>query len=580
MRSAAVTPADQPLGAGPAGTVRDWLRHHAGRRPDAVAVTALDGGTARGRLTYRDWSTLADRAGAAMRAHGARTGDRVLLALPNDESFPAALVAAVGAGLVAVPVPTVEGGRVESARERLLGIVADCRPALLVAPEHRIAALRSLVGPAGPRCVAWQRLAEGPAQGPAGSDPRAEPTERTEPTEFAVLQYTSGSTGHPRGVALTHRALRASCAQAARAYRESTADVAVTWVPLHHDMGLVTGVLRPLFTGYRSVLLSPRDVVRAPGRWLAAVSEHRGTLSSAPDFGYALCARRVPEAELSGYDLSSWRVARNAGEVVRAETVERFTARLAPAGLRAGAVLPSYGLAEATLTVTACTAQAPPLVLEVDRERLAHGEVVPARDGAAAVRLLSSGVPLAGTEVEIRGPGRGGAGGGRLGEVLVDGPQLFAGYWPGRRAEGPHPTGDLGFLHRGQLFVVGRADDVVVHHGRNFHPPDIAAACAGVPGLRPGRCVAFSVPGGGVCVVAELADPAVDAVAAVEARLRRALARSLGLYVTEVVLVPAGALPMTTSGKPRTGETARRHRLGTLPAPAGPPPGEEGREQR
>ncbi|PBC66211.1 acyl-CoA synthetase (AMP-forming)/AMP-acid ligase II [Streptomyces sp. TLI_235] len=571
MTPTAETPAGEQPGSGPTGTVRDWLRHHADRRPDEVAVTALDGGSERGRLTYRDWAALADRAGAAMRAHGARTGDRVLLALPNDESFPAALVAAVGAGLVAVPVPAIEGGRVESARERLLGIVADCRPALLVAPEPRIAGFRSLLGPSGPRCVAWQELAEG-RTGPPGPD--------VERAEIAVLQYTSGSTGHPKGVALTHRSLRASCAQAGLAYRESPADVAVTWVPLHHDMGLVTAVLRPLFTGYRSVLLSPREFVRSPGSWLAAITAHGGTLSSAPDFGYALCARRVPEAELSGYDLAGWRVARNAGEVVRAETVERFTARFAPAGLRADAVLPSYGLAEATLTVTACTTQRPPLVLRVDRERLARGEVAPARDGAVAVRLLSSGVPLPGTRVAIRGAD----GRGRLGEVQVDGPQLFAGYWPGRRDGGPHPTGDLGFLHRGHLFVVGRADDVVVHHGRNFHPPDIAAACAEVAGVRAGRCSAFLLPDGDVCVVAELADPAgrpPRAVTAVEAQVRRALARTLGLYVAQVVLVPAGTLPVTTSGKVRTAETARRHRRGLLPVPTGSPrPGEEGRAHR
>ncbi|KOU18297.1 hypothetical protein ADK52_30740 [Streptomyces sp. WM6372] len=541
-----------PVPAGPAETVRERVRRHARERPQAVAVSALRGGRTTERLTYRQLDALADRAGAALRAAGAGTGDRVVLVLPNDGAFPAALVAAVGAGLVPVPAPPPEAARVDALRERLLGIVADCRPALVVTLARWTRELRALLGPSGPRCLAWEELAEGPSYGPVA---RAR-------TEFAFLQYTSGSTGRPKGVSVTHEAVLASCAQAARVYRERPTDVAVTWVPLHHDMGLVTGVLRPLFGGYRSVLLTPREFVRSPGSWLAAVTAHRGTLSSAPDFGYELCLRRIPAEELLGFDLSSWRVARNAGEVVRAATAERFAARFAPAGLRPGTLCPSYGMAEATLTVTACTPAVPPVTLQVDRELYARGTVAPARPGEAAVRLLSSGVPVPGTEVRVRA-----AGPGRVGEVFIRGPQLFTGYWPGRRAPDWHRTGDLGFLHRGQLFVVGRADDVLVHQGRNFHPADVQAVCAGVPGLRAGRCAVFLVPhaeADRVCLVAETAG-AAGPEAHPAAEVRRRLARSLGLYVSEVVLLPAGGLPVTTSGKVRTAETARRHRLGLLP---------------
>ncbi|MGW2677700.1 AMP-binding protein [Streptomyces sp. NPDC001436] len=537
---------------GPAQTVRALVRRHARERPGAVAVTVLSGGRTTEQLTYGQLDALADLAGAALRAAGARTGDRVVLVLPNGGAFPAAVVAAVGAGLVCVPAPAPDASRGDAARVRLLGIVADCRPALVVTLARWTREVRALLGPSGPPCLAWEELVVHTADGPV-AEAR---------TEFAFLQYTSGSTGRPKGVSVTHEAVQASCAQAARVYGERPADVAVTWVPLHHDMGLVTGVLRPLSGGYRSVLLTPREFVRSPGSWLAAVTAHRGTLSSAPDFGYELCLRRIPAAELSGFDLSSWRVARNAGEVVRAATAERFEARFAPAGLRRGTLCPSYGMAEATLTVTACTPAVPALTLRADRELYARGRVAPARPGAAAVRLLSSGVPVPGAQVRIRA-----AGAGQVGEVFVRGPQLFTGYWPGRRAPGWHRTGDLGFLHRGHLFVVGRADDVLVHQGRNFHPADVQAVCAGVPGLRAGRCAVFLVPHAGsgrVCLVAETGGPP-DPQARPAGEVRRRLARSLGLYVSEVVLLPPGGLPVTTSGKVRTAETARRHRLGLLP---------------
>ncbi|MBT2453669.1 AMP-binding protein [Streptomyces sp. ISL-86] len=547
---------DLPFPAGPADTVRERVRRHARERPEAVAVTVLRGGLTTERLNYRQLDALAGRAGAALRAAGARTGDRVVLVLPNDESFPAALVAAVGVGLVSVPAPAPEADRADAVRERLLSIIADCCPALVVTLTRWAEELRALLGPSGPRCLAWEELAGGASDDPAGSPV---PDART---EFAFLQYTSGSTGRPKGVSVTHEAVLASCAQAARVYGEHPEDVAVTWVPLHHDMGLVTGVLRPLFGGYGSVLLTPREFVRSPGSWLAAVTAHRGTLSSAPDFGYELCLRRIPEEELRGFDLSSWRVARNAGEVVRAATAERFAARFAPTGLRPGTLCPSYGMAEATLTVTSCTPEVPPVTLLLDQELYTRGTVAPARPGAAAVRLLSSGVPVPGAQVRVRS-----ADPGRVGEVFVRGPQLFTGYWPRRRAPGWHRTGDLGFLYRGHLFVVGRADDVLVHQGRNFHPADLQAVCAEVPGLRAGRCAAFVVPhttADRICLVAEVGGTAGPGLnTAVE--VRRRLARSLGLYVSEVVLLPAGGLPVTTSGKVRTAETARRYRLGLLP---------------
>ncbi|MEU8438279.1 AMP-binding protein [Streptomyces sp. NPDC029216] len=549
-------------------TIPGRLVRHARRRPDALALTCLDGDAVR-RLNYRELNALVDAAASGLLALGARPGDRLVMVLPNDESFVAVLLAAMGRGILPVPAATPATTRPEAFGRRLRSIVADCRPVLVVttAPWRGavLTALGDLDVPGGVHT--WPDPA---AAAPRAARP-ATPAPVPAPDAPAFLQYTSGSTGSPKGVVISHRALHASCAQAARVYGERPQDVAVTWVPLHHDMGLVTGVLRPLFSGYGSVLMAPEAFVRRPASWLSAVTAHGGTLSSAPDFAYALCARKVTDRELAALDLRSWRVARSAGEVVRAATAERFAARFAAAGFSAGSLCPSYGMAEATLTVTTATPDRPPARLAVRTDALRAGRVEAAGPGTPATVLLSSGTPLPGTQVRVRTRSPGHGGGPRVGEVVVRGPQLFRGYWPAARRRAVwHATGDRGFLHEGHLFVVGRTDDVLVHHGRNFYPADVLAACEEVPGLRPGRCAAFALADGGsggrVCLVAEVADgPGTPPPAEVAAGVRRRLAGALDLYVSEVVLLPGGGLPVTTSGKVRVGETRRRLVRGTLP---------------
>ncbi|MBO1413569.1 AMP-binding protein [Streptomyces sp. FH025] len=546
------------------GTAHDRLEHHARHRPDAVALTCLDGDRVR-KLTFRQLSVLVASAGEGLLAAGARPGDRVVMVLPNDESFVAVLLAAMARGIVPVPAATPATTRSEAFGRRLRGIAADCLPALVVTTAPWRDAVRTALGgldaPGGVRT--WPDLAE---EGATGLPPYA-----PAPDAPAFLQYTSGSTGSPKGAVISHRALHAACTQAARVYDEGPDDVAVTWVPLHHDMGLVTGVLRPLFSGYTSVLMPPEAFARRPAAWPAAVTAHGGTLSSAPDFAYALCARKVTDQELAALDLRTWRVARSAGEVVRAATAERFTARFAAAGFSPRSLCPSYGMAEATLTVTTSTPGGPPVRLAVRTDALGEGRVVPAAPGEPATVLLSSGTPLPGTEVRVRDTSTGRADGPRVGDIAVRGPQLFSGYWPeAHRPAGWHATGDRGFTHGGHLFVIGRTDDVLVHHGRNFYPADVLAACEDVPGLRPGRCAAFSLgdgdSGSRICLVAELADgPGTPPAAQVAAQARRRLASAVDLYVSEVVLLPRGGLPVTTSGKVRVGETRRRLLRGTLP---------------
>lgn len=322
------------------GTAHDWLVRHARHRPDAVALTCLDGDAVR-RLSYRQLHALVASVAAALPALGARPGDRIVLVLPNDESFAAVLLAAVGRGIVPVPAPTPATTRTEAFGRRLRGIVADCRPALVLTTASWRDAIRTALGdldvPGGVHSWPDRAVRDTGAHPPdaPGSD-----TPVFAPDAPAFLQYTSGSTGSPKGVVISHRALHAACAQAALVYGEGPEDVAVTWVPLHHDMGLVTGVLRPLFSGYASVLMPSEAFARRPGAWLSAITAHGGTLSSAPDFAYALCARKVTDRELAALDLRTWRVARSAGEVVRATTAERFTARFSAAGFSPRSLCP------------------------------------------------------------------------------------------------------------------------------------------------------------------------------------------------------------------------------------------------
>jgi acyl-CoA synthetase (AMP-forming)/AMP-acid ligase II len=563
-------------GVSPAGTPYQWVAGHARNNPAATAlVTWRDGAP----VKQLDWATLArrvDQACAGLTSAGVDIGDRVIIAMPNEAAFVTVLVACAGIGAVAVPAPPPTGSRVEALRGRLLGMIRACRPALIVAADTDIAAVTRLVSEADERCAvvgATDVIAHQPVA--ATADQRVPDAD-----DVAFLQFTSGSTGHPRGVVVRAGALHAQCRQAAETYQESPHDVAVSWVPLYHDMGLVTAVLRPLHTGYRTVLLRAEEFVRSPVSWLAAIDQCGGTLSSAPNFGYELCVRKVAPEAVRSLDLRRWRVARNAGEVVRPSTADRFTSHFAPAGFAGTALCPSYGLAEATLTVTTCTPTVRPARIAVQREALASGQVVlaePTDDPIGTQWLLASGIPLPGTEVCISGQ----AAEKRVGEVLIRGPQLSAGYWDPNGTVRPnrssvddwYATGDLGFLSDGQLFVLGRADDTLVVNGRNFFAADIAAACQSVPQVHRGRVAAFvdevaaSAGTSSVRLIAEVAkdvDTAPAQLSRLAVAVKQAVARSLDLYLTEVGFVRHGQLPVTTSGKVRVSEVRQQCASGHL----------------
>jgi len=573
-----VTPGGMPVAG---STVYDQVRHwvvHAGHR---TAVSVWRNGVA-ADLSYATLFGLSVLSAAAIRDRGVTPGDRVLLVLPNDESFVVAFLGCVAAGGIAVPAPLPTGRRRDAFQARVRGIVADCSPSLVFTLAEWTAELTALL-PAGSRqtVLEWESVRR-PTDAatltvtPVGATKPAGPAH-----EACLLQYTSGSTGRPKGVVVTHQMLAAHCVQARKVYGERADDIAVSWVPLFHDMGLITGLIRPLHAGYRTVLLRPEEFVAEPDTWLQAVHVSRGTLSSAPNFAYDLCVRWIDTTRVAELDLSSWRVARNAGEVVRPDTADRFVRHFAAAGFRADSFCPSYGLAEATLTVTTCTPATPAIRVAVRQADLDRGVVEPrilAEPGDAETagsrserQLLSSGMPLPDTQVRV-GHGRPG----EVGDIVVTGPQVSGGYWP-RPARSGVPqavaTGDIGFIHGGQLFVLGRRDDTLIVNGRNYFLSDIGAACTGIAGIRPGRIAAFLAPGPGhddeIVWLAAETSPDARLTAQRQRQLRRQIQRQVHdrteLFVAQVALLRPGGMPVTTSGKVRVSQVRQQVEDGSLP---------------
>jgi acyl-CoA synthetase (AMP-forming)/AMP-acid ligase II len=551
------------------GTLVEVLRRLARAVPRRRACVWLrDGDEEDGALTYAALDAGARAIAAALTERGL-AGERALLVYTPGLEFVRAFLGCLYAGVTAVPASPPRGERGAPA---LLALARHAAPAVVLVDRHLEPVLRparELIG--WPEVLATDGIPAG-----AGPFPHA-----PEPGALAFVQYTSGSTGVPRGVEVTHAALVQNEQMIRTAFAHDERTVFVGWLPPFHDMGLVGNVLQPLFVGGLAVLMAPAAFVQKPVRWLRAVSRYRGTTGGAPDFAYDLCARKCDPA---GLDLRSWKVAFDGSEPVRSGSLARFAARFAPAGFDPRALYPCYGLAEATLFVTGNAAGDGYRVVDVDREELAAGRVVPvgpasphaSADGDPGRRtLVGCGRPWLDQRLAIVDPTtRVARADGAVGEVWLSGGSVARGYrglaagaedpFRARTADGDGPwlrTGDLGFLDGGQLFVTGRMKDVVVQRGRNHDPQDLEhAASTSHPALRPGHAAAFARADDDerLVLVQEVerrsaalaaADPTLRAEAT--GAVRAAVSRTAGLQVWRVVLVPHGALPRTSSGKVR-----------------------------
>ncbi|MEW5928161.1 MAG: fatty acyl-AMP ligase, partial [Gemmatimonadota bacterium] len=557
-------------------TLVELLRERAARHPDRRAfVFLLDGEREGESLTYGGLEREALRIAALLDGEGLR-GERVLLLFPPGLAFVAAYFGCLYAGAVAVPVYPPRSNR---NLDRVQSIVADARARAVLATDEVIASLAQHTG-AAPQLAGLRWIAAGapgPDAAPAGPG--------AAPGDIAFLQYTSGSTSTPKGVRVTHANLLANQRMLRDAFGHREGLVVAGWLPLYHDMGLIGDVLHPLYMGGTCVLMSPTAFLQRPARWLEAVSRYGAETSGGPNFAYELCVERVSEEEKGRLDLSGWRVAFCGAEPVRSPTLERFAAAFAGRGFRRDAFYPCYGLAEGTLFVTGGRADAPPVVRAFRADALERDRGVragPGDEGAAS--LVGCGFPWREGRVEIVRPESGArCAPGEVGEVWVAGPHVAAGYWNrpdatdetfgATLADGEGPflrTGDLGFVDGGELFVTGRAKDLVILRGRNLYPQDIeATAGASHPALQPGGGAAFSVEVDGeerLVVVHEVRRTALreldaDAVAR---RIREEVAAGHAAGVYAVVLIAPATLPKTSSGKVQRQACRRAFLSGSL----------------
>ncbi|MGW2716540.1 fatty acyl-AMP ligase [Streptomyces sp. NPDC001492] len=559
----------------------EYVRHWADTTPDRRAFTFVDHPAPDSRGVHRTltWRRLdlRVRALAARLAEEAEPGARVALLCPQGTEYVTAFLAALAAGLVAVPLypPGLPGHG-----DRLSAVFADARPAVAVTTSRVLVEVRDFCDGTPVRIVAADQVPDDAADGRQPVVPDA--------AEIAYLQYTSGSTRTPAGVEITHGNVVANARQALTAYGADAHPVTcVGWLPLYHDMGLVLSVAAPVVRGLLSVLMEPVAFLHEPARWLRLLTAHPCALSAAPNFAYDYCVSAVTDVQKADLRLDGIAALINGSEPVRPGTVDRFHAAFAAQGLPPDVHCPSYGLAEATVFVSAAQPGRPLCRFALDRDALASGKALPARpEDPRAVLLAGCGSP-AGQQVRVVDPlSRAVMSEGEVGEIWVQGPNVGRGYWNQERqtrrvfgaesAAGPGGwlrTGDLGTVLDGQLIVTGRLKDLIVVDGRNHYPQDVEATAQDAhPAVRRDRLAAFGVPGGAgerVVVVAEhvratsLAD--ID-VPALTRAVRAAVSDRHGLRLAEVILVAPGMVPRTSSGKVSRALTRQRYLEGAYAA--------------
>jgi acyl-CoA synthetase (AMP-forming)/AMP-acid ligase II len=567
-------------------TLTELVRLRETQTPERTAYLFLrDGLDVTEQISY---GTLASRARAIASALQARVapGDRALLIYPPGLDFVCAFLGCLHAGVVAVPVNPPRG---RDADPRLRTVVDDASPAV------GLASSAMLPGGTVPPILADLRpgmtwLATDIVDPAAEADWQAwTPTGET----VAHLQYTSGSTAAPTGVIVTHQNLLRNLLDMHRGWRHDADSVILSWLPHFHDMGLVYGVLEPLYLGIPGYLMPAIAFIQRPVRWLQAIAKFGVTHAVAPNFAYDLCTRKIKPADRDRLDLRGWRVAVNGAEPIRAETLKQFAACFAPAGFRDDVFCPGYGLAEATLKVTSSRRDEPVRFLAVNGEALDLGrvETLPADDPQART-LVGCGQSEIDTEVVIADPGTGRAlDSGEVGEVWVGGSTVAAGYWnlPERTAacfaarlagtgRGPFMrTGDLGFVFDGELFINGRLKDMLIIRGQNHYPQDIELTVEGChAAFRENGCAAFAVTLDGEerLVVAQELEREGRTVDREEltglARQAVAEAHEIGVY--DMVFLRPGGIPRTSSGKIQRHACRRAYLDGTFGGRVGDQP--------
>jgi len=604
-----------------AQTLMDVLRYRACH--DAARthlhITQDEGGNA--TLTFGELAAGAQQVAAELARRGVAAGDTVALMLPTSSDFFLTFAGILMAGAIPVPIyPPVRVDRIEEYATRQSAILQNAEAKLLVT-FRRAQAVAHLLKP---RVVslagvidAAQLIAASVILQPPGVLPANIAANRTrKPTDIALLQYTSGSTGEPKGVVLTHANLLANIRAIGEAMQVRSSDVGVSWLPLYHDMGLIGAWLMPLYFGLPLAVLSPLAFLTHPQRWLWAVHQHRGTLAAAPNFAYELCTRRISDGDIEGLDLSSWRAALNGAEPVNPQTLERFCKRFAKYGFRPESMLPVYGLAEAALIVTAPPLNRGAVVDRIVRSTFAsEGRAVPVgtihvapeatassrKDASVAdgsvISFVSCGAPVPKHEVRIVDEHGQEVGDRMEGYLWFRGPSATRGYYrnevatetlfpQGRRADGQGhriasddpawvSSGDRAYRAEGEIYITGREKDIIIKAGRNLYPHEVEEMVGRIEGVRKGCVVAFGLKDAAagterVVIVAESRETTATRRTEISRAITDEVNSSWGLPPDAVEIVRPGSIPKTSSGKLRREETKRLYEHKILGGPKRP----------
>lgn len=502
---------------------------------------------------------------ADLAARGVRKGDCVALVLPTCPAFVECFFGVMLAGGIPVPLyPPVRLGKFDEYHRKTAAMLQAVDAVLVVTDQRIRRFLGVAVEKAAPRlgCV-------------VASDLGVEEVVEVglNPDDIAFIQFSSGTTHDPKPVALTHENLLYNLATIGNYLADAgmAAPVGVSWLPLYHDMGLIGNLLSAFYVPGPLVLLPPELFVTRPGAWLRAISRHRATISAGPNFAFGLCVNRIRDDELDGVDLSSWRLCLNGAEAVSAAMQRRFSERFEPWGFDASALTPCYGMAEASLAVAFKPAGTMFKTLAVENDTLASRGVVE----PGSKELVSVGVPLAGVEVEILDDQAQPVPPDRTGRIFVRSPSVMAGYF-GRKDltdealhDGWLDTGDLGFVHDGELFVCGRHKDTVIIRGANHAPQDFETALEGLPGVRTGCAVAvgFVPEGEEEEALAMLVETTPDASPALASDVSSRVLERTSILPAHVELLAPGTLPRTSSGKMRRREARAQWQAGNLTVP-------------
>jgi len=540
----------------------ELLRHRACHQAQDQAFIYLpDGEDEQIDITYEELDRRARAVGAMLQSMKLQ-GERALLLYPAGLDFIAAFFGCLYAGVIAVPAYPPRRNR-NMSRVEAIADDADARIALTVQQvlERVQVVINETPNLQRLQWLATDRLPDGIDQEWKQPDVHGD--------TLAFLQYTSGSTGSPKGVMLNHANLMHNSAMISYAFEHTRSGIGVFWLPSYHDMGLIGGILQPMYAGRPNVLFSPTNFLQKPFRWLKAITRFKGTVSGGPNFAYDLCVDKIAEEQKAALDLSTWSLAFNGAEPIRGATIERFVEAFGPRGFRREAFYPCYGLAEATLIVSGGFKSAPPVIRSFDAEALEKhqvAEALPEEEGTRELvgcggNLLDQQITIVDPETRVRCPDN------QVGEIWVAGPSVATGYW--RRpeeseqtflaqlkdsGEGPFlRTGDLGFILDGELFVTGRLKDLIVIRGVNFYPQDIESSVENCHAdLRAGAVAAFVDDRDGqerLVVVQEVARRRDLDFEDVFRRIRNCLATEHGLAVDAIVLIKAGSIPKTSSGK-------------------------------